>query len=75
MSSEESGLDDTIIVHPLPWRSQYVGKMFTRIDQYTQSKKSPQALRQMKSRAMGAQSNRPRPDPIDKFPSWAINKP
>jgi aspartate carbamoyltransferase catalytic subunit len=24
MSSEESGGEDTIIVHPLPWRTKYV---------------------------------------------------
>ena len=28
MSSEESGDDDSITVHPLPWCSGYVSKMF-----------------------------------------------
>lgn len=73
MSSEESGPDDdSILVHSLPWRTQYVTKMFGKIDQYTRSKKSPQALRQMKKRVIGATSNRPRPVPIEKFPEWAV---
>jgi len=34
MSSEESGPDDSIIVHPLPWRSQHVDNMFEKVDRY-----------------------------------------
>ncbi len=35
MSSEESDEnDDTIVVHPLPWRSPHVNKMFERIDKH-----------------------------------------
>lgn len=71
MSSEESGPDDTIIVHSLPWRTQYVSKMFEKIDQYTLSKKSSQAVRQMKSRTIGVVSSRPAPT-AGKFPQWAI---
>ena len=33
MSSEESGNDD-ITVHSLPWRSDYVSAMFSKIDSY-----------------------------------------
>ena len=41
MSSEESGPDDDIYVHPSPWRSDYVTKMFSTIDEYVQKKKAP----------------------------------
>ena len=41
MSSEESGPDDEIYVHTLPWRSDYVTKMFSTIDEYVQKKKAP----------------------------------
>ena len=42
MSSEVSGDDDNIIVHPLQWRSRIVNEMFSRIC----NKKSPQAIEQ-----------------------------
>ena len=61
MSSEESGDEDVIIVHPLEWRSEYVNQMFRRIDTYCSSKKSPQAVRQMKKRVSGTISSRPKP--------------
>ena len=61
MSSEESGEDDSIIVHPLPWRSEYVSSMFKRIDAYCEKKKSPQAKRQMKQRIQGRASSRRQP--------------
>ena len=61
MSSEESGGEDTIIVHPLPWRTEYVNQMFQRIDAYCSSRKSPQARRQTKKRSMGSSSTRPKP--------------
>ena len=72
MSSEESGPEDVIIVHSLPWRSQYVNKMFAKIDRYIHCKKSPQALRQMKDRSDGSQSKRP--VPRDKFPQWVFDR-
>lgn len=70
MSSEESGEDDCIIVHPLPWRSSYVDKMFSKIDTYCKSKKSPQALRQMKERRIGSPSDRRKPE--SDLPAWAV---
>lgn len=70
ISSEESGEDDSIIVHPLPWRSAYVGRMFEKIDSFVRSRKSPQAIRQMKSRKTGSASSRPCPADI---PSWALS--
>lgn len=70
MSSEESGPDDSIVVHPLIWRSRYVNKMFERIDQYNQQKKSPQAIRQMKSRQIGEASSRSVPSGVEQ---WAIS--
>lgn len=54
MSSEESGDDDSMIIHPIPWRSAYVSKMFDKIDVFNNSKKSCQAKRQMKKRIVGS---------------------
>lgn len=71
MSSEESGDDDFIIQHPLPWRSQYVNKMFTKIDTYVINRKSSQAKRQMKLRKLGMPSTRS--PPVD-APDWAVSK-
>ena len=34
MSSEESGDEESIIVHPIPWHSDYVTGMFKKIDEY-----------------------------------------
>ena len=70
MSSEESE-DDSIIVHPIPWRSAYVSRMFAKIDAYTINKKSSQAKRQMKSRVVGRPSTRPRLTSPD-VPDWAL---
>ena len=74
MSSEESGDDDSITVHPLPWRSGYVSKMFGKIDTFVNSKKSSQARRQMKERKVGTPSSRP-PPPTGCAPEWAIIPP
>lgn len=70
MSSEESE-EETIVVHPLPWRSDYMNQMFKRVDEYVNSKKSPQARRQMKERVVGSPSPRPC---VDEAPRWAIRK-
>lgn len=60
--------DDGVIVRPLPWRSQYVNKMFQNIDKYCKVRMSPQACRQTKQRIVGAPSNRERPLNV---PDWA----
>ena len=71
MSSEESGDDGSIVVHPLPWRSEYVNQMFTKINMYTMNNKSDQARRQMKYRSIGSPSGRlPPSDPG--VPAWAL---
>ena len=70
MSSEESGEDDCMVVHPLPWRSEYVNKMFNKIDLFIANKKSSQAKRQMKQRKLGAISERARP--AGDAPDWAV---
>ena len=70
MSSEESGEDDTLLVHPIPWRSQYVDQMFKKIDAFCTNKRSPQARRQMKQRSVGSPSSRQ--CPIDSAPEWAV---
>lgn len=72
MSSEESGEDDSIIIHPLPWHSEYVTKMFKKIDAYFENKKSPQAKRQMKRRVYGMTSSRPQPVVDEIVSRWAI---
>ena len=69
MSSEESGTEDDNVIHPLAWRSKYVNTMFSKIDEYIERKKSPQARRQMKKRVSGSQSVRQQPL---QFPDWAV---
>ena len=71
MSSEESGEEDSIIVHPLQWRSEYVNRMFAKINAYSHSMKSDQARRQMKTRINGSFSSRPQPNDTD-VPPWAL---
>ena len=70
MSSEEIGIDleDSIVIHPLPWRTEYVNKMFRKINS-----KSPQAKRQTKRRQYGMASNRPKPDIDEALPRWAVD--
>ena len=74
MSSEESCDDgDTIIVHPLPWRSECVTRMFHGIDKYLLEKKSPQAKRQQVHRIEGVLSTRTAPDNSNgHIPGWAL---
>ncbi len=71
MSSEESGDDGKNIIRPLKWRSEYVDKMFDKIDQYYGAHKSPQALRQTKERVIGEPSDRCQPQDL---PDWAIKR-
>ena len=68
MSSEESREDDCMVVHPLPCRSDYVNKMFNKIDFIT-NKQSSQAKRQMRQRKLGAISERAQPGDA---PDWAV---
>lgn len=68
MSSEESD-EETLVVHPLPWRSSYVNKMYDRIDSYCIHKKSSQSKRQMKVRNTGSPSTRTYPAGT---PDWAM---
>ena len=53
MSSEESGDEDFITTQPLPWCSEYVTKIFSKIDGYIMSQKSCQTKRQMKACRVG----------------------
>ncbi len=69
MSSEESGDEDKVVVHPLPWRTDYVNQMFNKIDNYNLARKSAQAKRQMKERTNGVQSTRAAPSDM---PSWSV---
>lgn len=69
MSSEDSSDEGSNSIRPLPWRSEYVNKMFGRIDKYCESSKSAQARRQMKPRVIGEPSERPLPQGL---PDWAF---
>ena len=69
MSSEESE-DEKIVVHSIPWRSNYVNRMFKKIDDYSTDKKSPQARRQMKDRIAGSPSTRCCPG--SDAPEWSL---
>ena len=71
MLSEESE-GESLVVHPIPWRSQYVGRMFNKIDQYSKSRKSSQSQRQTKTRMNGSKTTRPFPSGT--IPEWAIAK-
>lgn len=71
MLSEESDDEDRIIVHTIPWRSDYVSRMFERIDAYCNNRKSPQGRRQMKERIIGSPSSRRCPG--NAAPEWALH--
>ena len=58
MSSEESE-GESLVVHPIAWQSQYVARMFNKVDQYSKSRKSSQSQRQTKTRVNGSKSTRP----------------
>ena len=79
ISSEEDNDDeegdesesDVFVVRPLPWRSTAVDNFFKSLDAHSKSRKTKQAVRQMKSRVLGAPSSRPKP--LDKgIPKWAF---
>ena len=69
MSPEESGDEDKVIVHPLPWRTDYVNKMFHKNRQLLYRKEESSARRQMKERANGLLSTRAAPSSM---PSWSV---
>ena len=71
MSSEESD-GENLTVHPLPWRSDYVNRMFERIDVYCKAHRSAQANRQSKNRVEGSCSKRSPPE--GDYPEWSLNK-
>ena len=66
ISSEEDNDDeddesDVFVVRPLPWRSTAVDNIFKSLDVHSKSRNTKQAVRQMKSRVLGAPSSRPKP--------------
>ena len=69
MSSEDSGDDDTLVVKPLPWRSDLVNRFFDNLDKQNMEEKSSQAKRQLKARLTGAPSSRSACVPL---PRWAL---
>ena len=71
MSSEESGQEDVIIVHPLPWLSESVAKVKSSLDQQIVASNTPQSRRQTKKRLVGCSSNR---SVVDNLPAWAVKK-
>ena len=73
ISSEESGEEDnSIIVKSLPWRAPRVDAFFHSLDESARNRKSPQSLRQMKTRVLGEQSTREKPPSGRNLPSWGL---
>ena len=74
ISSEDDNDDedeDVFVIRPLPWRSTAVDNFFKSLDAHSKGQKTKQAVRQMKSRVLGAPSSRPKP--LDKtIPKWAF---
>ena len=76
MSSEDSTHDegednDSIVVHPLPWRAESVSNMFHKIDKFNNDRKSNHAKRMQKKRIDGSFSERQPPQ--DESLGWAIH--
>ena len=61
ISSEESDGEDGFMVHPLPWHSEKVHKLFASLDYKNEKRK----------RHEGFASNRPNPSTA---PDWAVKK-
>ena len=61
------------MIHPIPWRSEYVDQMFAKTDACCNHKKSRQALYQMKTRKFGSHSARAPPG--DSVPEWSLHTP
>ena len=73
MSSEESNSDDdSVVVHPLKWRSETVNRMFDKMSQHMNEKKTSQAKHQMKPCTIGEPSKRQAPYTSDDYPKWAF---
>lgn len=73
VSSEESdGSDEEVlIVHPLPWRSEKVDRMFKRLDNKLESEKTAQCKCQSKRRVLSTTpSGRAKPE--EGFPRWVF---
>ena len=74
ISSEEDNDDDdedVFVIQPLPWCSTAVDNFFKSLDAHSKGQKMKQAVRQMKSRVIGAPSNRSKP--LEKtIPNWAF---
>ena len=72
MSSEDSDQgDESIIVHPLKWRSDKVTCFLHSLDNKAYEEKSPQAKRQTKKRVVSTIFSE-RAVPTGKYASWAV---
>ena len=74
ISSEESDDADgssTIIVKPLPWRSEKVTDFFQKLDSLGSEEKTSQAKRQRRQRVIST-STSPRSKPTS-LPMWAVS--
>ena len=71
MSSEDSGMEEILVVRPLPWRSTRVDEMFDQLDKRIISGKSPRSRWQMKRCKVGNFSKRPHCT-SDSIPKWAF---
>ena len=73
MSSEESNSDDdSVVVHPLKWRSETVNRMFDKMLRHMNEKKTSQAKHQMKPRTIGEPSKRQAPYTSDDYSRTSI---
>ena len=77
MSSEESNSESengVIIKKELPWRSERVSAMFTKLDAVVDGGKSTFAKRQTRQRVLVNEQSQ-RAVPSGKYPSWAFSLP
>ena len=77
MSSDESDCADDgkeiLVNHQLPWLSDTVNNFKKLLDKENLKGKSPQSIRQMKTRIEGSPSTRQQPEPGAKYPTWVFN--
>ena len=71
ISSEESDGEDGFMVHPLPWRSERVNKLFASLDHKNEKRRSHRSKVMTQKRYEGIASDRPVPLTA---PDWAVKK-
>ena len=77
MSSDESNSESengVIVKKDLPWRSERVSTMFSKLDGVIDDGKSTFAKRQTRQRVISSIEQSSRSHPSGKFPSWAFTQ-